>query len=434
MYKMWTGLSQTVVATHPEVARSILTRPQVFVKTNIGPDFTIADQLLNRDDKGEQCNMVFINGEKWASIRKPIDPAFDKASLAHITPKFVECSDMLLKHWRESEGPVDVKRDMSRFALDVLGHAILGRSFNALEGSFQETYDHYSFVMQETTNPLYVALPMLEKLPLPRNRKLQKSTEHVHSMLQDAVESRIQARRAAASQPGGETPPQDMLDMLLGPGPNPEPCCGKGALVPVLWVMFVAGHDTTALSLTWLMNWLAVYPEVQRRAREEAVRVMGGATAPTAEMLEEVPYLDAVISENLRLRPPVYNLPTRLCAEDTELDGFFLPKGTNVSLHIGAINRHPDVWDRPESFEPERFLQAKRPRVFHWLPFSAGPRRCLGDKFSLMEQKTLLMMLLTRMEILPKAAQEAEAPLASDSIATAFMIPREMRVQLRDLP
>lgn len=187
------------------------------------------------------------------------------------------------------------------------------------------------------------------------------------------------------------------------------------------------------------MHFLSQYPEVQKRAREEAIAVLDGAKNPTAEMLDNVPYISAVINEGLRLRPPVYNLLTRETAYDTELDGVALPKGTVVSIHIGAVNRHPDAYDRPDEFDPERFLRKKEkgvkgPRVFNNLPFSAGPRRCLGDKFSLMEQKTLLIKLLSKVELLPaNDAPSGPVPYASDSIAVMFSQPKDMFVRVRGL-
>merc|ERR1712187_405246 len=114
-----------------------------------------------------------------------------------------------------------------------------------------------------------------------------------------------------------------------------------------------------------------------------------------------------------------------------------IPKDPGISIHIGAVNRHPDAYDRPDEFDPDRFLtkeNKKRPRVFNNLPFSAGPRRCLGDKFSLMEQKTLLLKLLSKVEILPAGdGTQDDVPYGSDSIALMFTQPKDMHVRVRPL-
>merc|ERR1712151_36196 len=99
-----------------------------------------------------------------------------------------------------------------------------------------------------------------------------------------------------------------------------------------------------------------------------------------------------------------------------------------------AVNQHPDVWDRPSEFDPERFLQAKQPRVFNNLPFSAGPRRCLGDKFSLMEQKTLLIKLLSTMEVMPESSTASDdVPYDSSGMSLLFMQPQTMKVRVQAL-
>jgi len=145
------------------------------------------------------------------------------------------------------------------------------------------------------------------------------------------------------------------------------------------------------------------------------------------EHLEQIPYISAVINESLRLNPPVYNAPTRQVEKDTELDGYLIPKNTIVSIHIGAINRNPLVWPNPTEFDPGRFLGNQRARGINYLPFSAGPRRCIGDRFSLMEQKTLLLQVLTRYRILP---HHNEGAISNSSMPLLFRIPETAFVNL----
>ena len=113
----------------------------------------------------------------------------------------------------------------------------------------------------------------------------------------------------------------------------------------------------------------------------------------------------AVINEALRLYPPVHTLLTRHADTDTHLvGGFHVPAGTKVSLGIHGVNRHPSAWAKPHVFDPERFMGDKKPSSSrNFLSFSAGPRRCLGDRFSLLEQQVFLQKLLTRFELLPDA-------------------------------
>ena len=436
MFRMHLGPQTACVVTHPELARSVLTRPKDFIKMEVPLNTASAlDNLLQRSKDGT-ASVLMTNGHEWAAQRKPVDPAFEKQALRNLLPKFNDCSDRLLETWRGAD-EVDAKQDMSRFALDVLGSAMLGQTFGAIDGTFTDSYEHYKYIMLEQTNPVYMSFPLLERLPTSRNRRMREAVHHMHGVLQGAIDARMQLRKDQQAAGTLSDEPQDMLDMLLGPGVD-VPADGvlptEGALLPMLWIFFIAGHDTTAISLAWIMYYLAKYPEVQKKAREEAQEILAGRKDPTAEDLDNVPYLSAVINEGLRVRPPIFNLYTRQAAQDTELDGVLVPKGTGISLHIGAINKHPEVWGEAEDFNPERFLKEKQPRVFHNLPFSAGPRRCLGDKFSLMEQKSLLLKLLTQYKVLPhESTLDGDKNFTSTMTGFIFLQPDNIKVRLQAL-
>jgi len=434
MFKMFMGPKPMVVVTHPELARSVLTRPQDFIKSP--PLDTMRGGIaapLSFAPDGAYASLVMTNGAEWQAMRKPVDPAFEKAELRKFVPKFNEAAGKLMESWKGCDH-IDVKRDMSRFALDVLGSAVLGRAFGAIDGTFDDTYRQYQIVMKELMNPLYLTFPALERLPFPRNTAYKKGIDTMYSMIEGSLKARRQQRVEQHAAGTLTDEPKDMLDMLLGPGVDATGVLPEGYMVPILWIFFLAGHDTTAMSLAWTLHFLAKNPEVQAKARAEAFAILNGKTDPDADDLEKVPYVNAVVSESLRLRPPVYNLITRDAAHDTELDGVTLPKGTGVSLHIGSINTHPEVWERPKEFDPERFMQQKQPRVFNNLPFSAGPRRCLGDKFSLLEQRSLLLKMLTQYELLPDGDMaKQERTFSNASLAIMFLQPEELKIRVRPL-
>lgn len=434
MFKMFMGPRTSLAITHPELARQVLTRPKDFPKADNDAIASKSIQAcLNYTKDGQNASIVMTNGAQWQALRKPVDPTFEKQALRNLVPKFNEATDKLLGTWRGCE-QIDAKRDMSRYALDVLGSAMLGQGFGAIDGKFDDTYRHYQVVMAEMLNPLYLTFPVLERLPFPRNLRFRKAVDHMYKVLEGAVDARIQQRREQMEAGTFRDEPQDMLDMMLGSGLDPKGVLPDGCMVPALWIFFLAGHDTTAVSLAWTMHFLAKHPEVQEKARREAFDVLKGKTDPDADDLERVPYINAVISESLRLRPPVYNLISREAAVDTELDGYAIPKGTGISLHIGAINRHPEVWENPLDFNPDRFLQDKQPRVFNYLPFSAGPRRCLGDKFSLLEQRTLLLKLLTQFQVLPDGDMVMQEDTYSKSAISLMLLqPEEIKVRVQQL-
>eukprot|EP01063_Lacrimia_lanifica_P016111 TRINITY_DN22726_c0_g1_i1.p1 TRINITY_DN22726_c0_g1~~TRINITY_DN22726_c0_g1_i1.p1 ORF type:complete len:469 (+),score=148.68 TRINITY_DN22726_c0_g1_i1:59-1465(+) len=429
LMSMYLGQAQTVVATHPDTARAVLTRPQDFIKmSNPDPNRKkLQDPVYCKAGTTTTAHLVGVNGKEWTELRKVMNPAFAREALDRLVPLFEEQSDKVIARWAGRDS-MDVKADMQHFALDVLGSAVFGCEFNALDGDFDETYAAYKRVLGSSHEPLYLLFPKLESLPLKRNKELKKAVDHMVAFFESVITGR-RAERAA----GIVRERRDILDMILpdeeGNGGIPEE-----ALIPNMWIFLLAGHDTTAISLSWILLELARHPEVQQKARAEAAAILAAKPAGegvTSEDLEKLPYISAVINESLRLHPPVFNVPTRMAVADTELDGYAVPKKTIVSLHIGAINRHPSVWDRPDEFDPSRFLGEKQPRVFHHLPFSAGPRRCIGDRFSLVEQKTLLLKLLPRMELVADAAEPVA--LGTDSLPLVFKQPKEVVLQLRHL-
>ncbi|CAJ1348291.1 unnamed protein product, partial [Effrenium voratum] len=184
MFKMFMGPKPMVVVTHPELARSVLTRPQDFIKSP--PLDTMRGGIaapLSFAPDGAYASLVMTNGAEWQAMRKPVDPAFEKAELRKFVPKFNEAAGKLMESWKGCDH-IDVKRDMSRFALDVLGSAVLGRAFGAIDGTFDDTYRQYQIVMKELMNPLYLTFPALERLPFPRNTAYKKGIDTMYSMIE----------------------------------------------------------------------------------------------------------------------------------------------------------------------------------------------------------------------------------------------------------
>jgi cytochrome P450 len=157
--------------------------------------------------------------------------------------------------------------------------------------------------------------------------------------------------------------------------------------------IFMAGHETTALALTWTWYLLALHPAVEAKFHDEIDRVLAGR-APRFEDLALLPYTRMVLEESMRLYPPAHTITRRALADD-EIGGRKIPRGTTVFIVPWVIHRHHALWDRPEIFDPERFTPEKaaaRPR-FAYLPFGGGPRICIGATFAMTEAIIILAML-----------------------------------------
>lgn len=174
MFLLDLGPNKCIVATHPDVAHAILSRPNDFPKAEWDTDPTV--QPLYTDDRGRQQSLVMVNGDKWTRMRKLMNPAFATDVLNKMVPRFVEESQNVQNLFEEkvkNKEAVDVCNVMGRFAMDVLGSAVLNRKFGAVQGQFSETVEHYQRVMKDSSDPLFNFFPFLSRLPLPRNFKVR---------------------------------------------------------------------------------------------------------------------------------------------------------------------------------------------------------------------------------------------------------------------
>lgn len=426
---MYLGPRKMVVAVHPDAARDVVVNSEVFIKSEMAA--VPYDPYLKLRGVPD---LVMSNGADWKEQRHVLNPAFATAALENMMPMFSSEADNFLAVMQKAEAKsetLSVVDNTSAFALDVLGNALLGKSFGALDGTFDETYAAYKLVMARSMHPLTMIFPLAYKLPVKWNTELIDAIEIMYNALNGAVIARKAQRETQRAQ-GLDVPTgNDILDMLL-PTDSSKGLKAK-QIIPNMWTMFIAGHDTTAIALAWLLDGLAQRPHIQDRARKEVLEVFGNdpTAAPTAEQIKNLPYMDALLKENLRLHPPVHTIPTRTAAVDTELGGYAVPKGTTVGLSISTLNRHPQFWDDPDTFDPERFLNGKKHRIYHWMPFAAGPRRCLGDRFSLMEQKTLLSKLLSGYEILPEHKREGELLAGDLALPLVFKQPQPVNIITR---
>ena len=200
----------------------------------------------------------------------------------------------------------------------------------------------------------------------------------------------IEARKAAGTH---DVP--DLLDLLIeGEDPKTGRKMTTSELRDNLLTFIVAGHETTALTLSWALYLCAFDPAVQGRARAEAQGVLG-TRAATAEDVARLPYIRQIVDETLRLYPPAAFLSRSAMAAD-ELCGREVRPGDTVILPIYALHRHHMLWDRPDAFDPERFADPKSIDRFAYLPFGDGPRVCIGANFAVQEAVIILATLLAR--------------------------------------
>ncbi len=332
-------------------------------------------------------SLLTADRETWRWQRRAMTPPLQGRALPGIAPAMTRAAEAAAGRIAAAanDGAVDVYPEMVAATCDVICDAALsGRE--AIDRD-EITAGITSFV----TNIARVSLLDVLGAPrwIPRPGQIRAARGPAMDVLVDRV---IEARLS-----NGPSDPPDMLDTLIA-ARDPETGRGMDAigLRNNLLALITAGHETTALALTWSLYLLALDSSVQARARSLAQDVLGDRAA-TADDLARLGFVRQVIDEALRLYPPAAFLSRRAAEEDRIADRHVRP-GTLVFLPTYALHRHALLWERPERFDPDRFApEAARTRHrFSYLPFGAGPRACIGAGFATMEAQIILATLLAR--------------------------------------
>lgn len=334
--------------------------------------------------------LLTIDGDYHDRARAIMLPAFHRKQLEAIVEAMTAESVAAVSALPRS-GVVDVYEWMRNLAMRIAMRALLGLDPDEA-GKGAAAAEHFERALE-----FYGTEYALRFLRGPGSpwRKLVSS----RAILDEIVYGEI-SRRRVEDDIGG----RDIMSLLLAArGENGEAFTDKEVRDQVMTLMF-AGHDTSTSTLTFMMHELARHPDVAERLREEADRVLGGEP-PSVEQLErEMPYLDMVLDEVLRLYPPAWIGPRR-AVRDFEFGGYSVPRGAYVSYCSWASHRLPEVFPDPEAFIPERFTRERKAALPRgaYVPFGGGQRICIGKRFGQTEVKLVATLLLQslRLDALP---------------------------------
>ena len=375
------GPIRVVVLARPEYARHVLIRnARNYTK---GPQI----QKLRRIAGG---GVFFVDGEDWRRQRKLVVPAFQRAKVEAMVPHLVAGADALLARWERehSRGEFfDVAPDLSKTALDVVCRAMFGREVREHADAF---HSHASFAASYAQYLFDHVLPAPIWIPTARNRRMREALRWVHGF----VHGMIAAHRQL------DPLPDDLLGLLLQVRDEETGAALSDAqLYDELMTFVNAGHETTAVTLSWSLYAIGRDPALRARLEAEVDAELG-AGAPELASLARLDLLGRTIREVLRVYPPGWALPREATLQD-EIDGVLIPKGATAMIAVYYLHRHPEFWSEPERFDPDRWLDARgEPRhAFAYLPFGLGGRRCVGEDFALLELRAVLARILQRFHV-----------------------------------
>jgi cytochrome P450 len=350
------------------------------------------DQFTRDLERVLGAGLLTSHGEDWRRQRKLIAPSFQRTEVGAYGGVMVERAQTFLE--QRSLGEVfDMHSAMMRLTLDVLVRALFGAEVSRA-GEVERLLESLAGDYRPPAVALRLSSP--EWLPLPSRRRLAR----VRAQL-DAILLALIAERRARLRGEGTAAPRDLLGRLMLAS-DAQGNLSEATLRDEAMTLFLAGHETTALSLTYALRLLALHPREAERTHAELVDVLGGRP-PTLLDLPNLPRVRAVLDESLRLFPPAWAIG-RQPLEDVVVAGIHVPRGTQVIVSPWILHRDPRFFSEPERFQPSRWIDGPPPPRFAYLPFGAGPRVCIGRHFALAEAALILSTLLqrARFELVPQ--------------------------------
>ncbi|MFQ5767942.1 MAG: cytochrome P450, partial [Acidobacteriota bacterium] len=335
--------------------------------------------------------LLTSEGEVWRRQRRRIQPLFKAGRMGTYVAGVVSLADELggrLEARADSGTAVDIVPEIVRFTLNVVTSTLLGMPLQEDIVPLRESLlTCIAWVSRQTrAYPLYGLLHRGDRLPSTRrNRRFLQALAVVESV----VERTIQLHREERGDP------ESLITALLETRETGDPVPIRDEVV----TMLLAGTETTAMALCWSLSLLSQHPDVRTRLERESDEVLGRGL-PDHSDLARLTFTRMVGLEALRLYPPVYTLSFK-AVETKVLAGVTVPAGSRVVLGLYGLHRNSRHWTAPHQFDPDRFdaeRSAGRHR-FAYLPFSAGPRHCVGQHFALMEMQVVLAVLLGRLRL-----------------------------------
>ena len=350
----------------PTAIQRVLVRDhEKYVK---GPGFERVKLLLG--------NGIFVSdGAHWRRARRMAQPGFTRRKLRGLIELITERVDARAERWEAKAAanePVDITTEMSDFALELILRAIFGPDYD--DRIVADGENPFSFLAEEFSRDINLVVKF---------RALRKFILEI-----------IESRRGQAADGF------DFLSVYMAAVDKAgEPFTDRELLDEVM-TLIIAGFETSAGTLNWAWYLLATHPDVAERVIDEVQGVFSEDAEVTSERLNELVYLEQVINEAMRLYPPGWVF-SRRALEDTDIGDFDVPEGTDLFFSPYILHRTEEFWSQPEVFDPDRFgpdrYDADQESAF--IPFSLGPRRCIGEYFAMLEMKINLALLVPRFEM-----------------------------------
>jgi cytochrome P450 len=385
------GPVHSYLLNHPNLIREVLVTK--------GKSFRKWERQKRVFRKIDGNGLINSEGDFWLRQRRLIQKAFQHRRFGRYAATAVERTRRRLDRWTAGEA-INLDQEMSQLSLEIAGETLFGVDLRDQAAWLGETAE----ALRETFIREFLAfVPLPDWLPLPSKRRMRRAIRNLDSFITGLIGD----RRASGEDKG------DLLSMLLlavddqGDGTGMTDQQARDEAV----TLFNASHDSTSAALAWTGYFIARYPGVQERLREEVDAVLSGRAA-TLEDLPHLTFADRVVKESLRLCPPTPALINREAVAEVEVGGYRLPRGSLVILSPYVTQRDPRWFPEPERFDPDRLGPGRVEDIpdFAYFPFGAGPHVCVGNTFAMMEITLVVATLVQRFHIELTPGQEDFVP------------------------
>ncbi|KAF9573057.1 hypothetical protein EC968_009107 [Mortierella alpina] len=416
--------------------RVLLADPKAFQHVFITNSYKYVKHSRTRRLLGEVTGygVLLAEGDAHKKQRKMINPAFGLGHIKEMVPIMAGPAALMAKIWTERVDQSDSKAiefdittDISRATLDIIGQAGFGYDFRSLVNPDSELSQAYRELFE--TNSVMVALlrvflPFYVYIPFEHNRRRWRAIRAINRVTSHLISEKKAVAVADAFESESEDEDKKARDLMsiLIRGNEQVGSLEDGKLTDQelkdqILTFLAAGHETTSTTVIWMLHVFSTHPEVQKRVRDEMLSGIGrpaeGKTL-SYDALNSLPYLNACVKELLRFISPVPTI-SRVAAEDDNILGYDIPKGTQVFMSPAALHKLKSVFgEDAEEFKPERWMDPSKvadsqtntkfvtpDMSWAYIPFLVGPRNCIGSKFALIETKILLYYILMDLEFEP---------------------------------
>ncbi len=388
------------MAVHPEHLRQILHTHHA--RYHKSPEYAELEPAVGK-------GLLTSEDQLWRRNRRLAQPAFRRSSLDRYAEQMSGETERMLQAWRP--GPLQLAPAMTELTLRIVSRTLFSTE---LGGEIDELSEAVDILISTVNARMLSVVKAPISWPTPANIRFRRAKQ--------LVDGRLAAFVAFRREHGDSG---DLLSMLLfATDPDTGDVLSDVQLRDELVTLFAAGHETTSTALVWTLSLLQQHPRWEEAAAEEARSVLGGRIATAGDAL---PLLDRIVMESLRLRPPAWAIG-RTPIQPDNLDGHDLPEGALVLLPTWLTQKHPDFWEDPERFDPDRWLpeRAEGRHRFAWLPFGGGPRVCIGRAFARMELRIVLGSILARWRV-----EVPEIPAADPAVTLRPIGPVPVRLHAR---